>query len=48
LFKLGAYDKFRELCNLFVHYIQEILPEAIVDFATKKIQIKNITMTNEI
>lgn len=48
LFKLGQYDKFRELYNLFTQYIQEIIPTVNVDFANKKITVNNITITDEI
>ena len=48
LFKLGAYDKFRDLCDLFTQYIQEIIPTVNIDFASKKITVNNITMTDEI
>lgn len=48
LFRLGAYDKFREICSLFTKYISEILPDVNIDFATKEIRLKDIIMTDEI
>lgn len=48
LFELGAYDQFRPLYHLFKKYLEDILPNVVIDFQKKTIHIGTIALNPEI